>query len=118
MLAKFPGETHQQIIARLLAGTDPLPALKGKCATGGRLNLRNALSPPVRLTALPSAPGEPFRMRVSGGPDRTFVILRTADFSSWTPVTIETTDAEGGFIFVDEDSGNASQRFYKAFAQP
>jgi hypothetical protein len=42
--AKFPAETHQQIIARLFAGTDPLPGLAGKCVTGGRLNLKNALS--------------------------------------------------------------------------
>src|SRR6185503_14013137 len=36
MLARYPTETHQQIIARVLAATDPLPALAGKCVTGGR----------------------------------------------------------------------------------
>src|SRR5206468_784782 len=37
--AHFPTETYRQIINRVLAGTDPLPALAGKCVTGGRLNL-------------------------------------------------------------------------------
>src|SRR2546427_697823 len=45
MLAKYPAESYQQIIARVLSATDPLPSLAGKCVTGGRLNLRKALSP-------------------------------------------------------------------------
>jgi subtilisin family serine protease len=47
MRAAFPAESHQQLIARLLGGVDPLPALHGKIVTGGRLNLRKALSPPL-----------------------------------------------------------------------
>ncbi len=41
--AYFPNENHQQIIQQLLKGTDPLPTLAGKCRTGGRLDLLNAL---------------------------------------------------------------------------
>src|SRR5881397_708645 len=33
--AHFPSESYRQIINRILAGADPLPALAGKCATGG-----------------------------------------------------------------------------------
>jgi AraC-like DNA-binding protein len=46
MRAEFPTESHQQLIARLLDGVDPLASLQGKTVTGGRLNLRKALSPP------------------------------------------------------------------------
>jgi subtilisin family serine protease len=43
MSARFPTETHQQLIKRLLAATDTLPSLSGKCSTGGRVNLEKAL---------------------------------------------------------------------------
>ena len=53
----FPTETHRQIIQQILGGTDPLPSLVGKCASGGRLDLFKALesvsSPP------PAAPPPP-----------------------------------------------------------
>ncbi len=51
--AHFPNETHQQLISRILADTDPLPSLAGKCVTGGRLNLFKALggtTPPTPPT--------------------------------------------------------------------
>ncbi len=38
-----PGLTHLQVKARILGSTDALPALAGKCVTGGRLNAFNAL---------------------------------------------------------------------------
>ena len=44
MKAQFPAETAPQLIARLLASTDPLSSLTRKCRTGGRLNLARALS--------------------------------------------------------------------------
>jgi subtilisin family serine protease/fibronectin type 3 domain-containing protein len=40
-----PGLTYRQIIDRVLASTDPLTALDGKTATGGRLNVAAALVP-------------------------------------------------------------------------
>lgn len=40
---RFPGESHREIINRLLRSVDPLPTLAGKTATGGRLNLAAAL---------------------------------------------------------------------------
>jgi subtilisin family serine protease len=41
--ARYPGESYSQIKNRVLAGTDPLSALAGKCVTCGRLNLQRAL---------------------------------------------------------------------------
>ncbi len=43
--ARYPAETYRQHIDRVLAAVDPLPALAGKCVTGGRLNLARALGP-------------------------------------------------------------------------
>jgi subtilisin family serine protease len=37
-------ESYSQLKNRLLSSTDPLSSLAGKCQTGGRLNLNNALS--------------------------------------------------------------------------
>jgi subtilisin family serine protease len=41
--ARFPNDTAQQTVGRILNSVDPLPSLAGKCVTGGRLNLRKAL---------------------------------------------------------------------------
>ncbi len=42
--AQFPNDTYRQIINRMLRSVDVLPALSGKCQTGGRLNLFRALT--------------------------------------------------------------------------
>lgn len=114
LLAKYPAETHQQIIARVLKGVDPLPALAGKCVTGGRLNLRKALSPPIQLTLL-SMPGElPLELQVMAGPDRTCVLEVTTNFTGWLPVFTNTTSEAGTFDYTDGASTNTSQRFFRA----
>src|SRR6266545_389453 len=54
MMAHYPNDNYQQIISRILSNVDPLPALAGKCVSGGRLNLQRALSggaPPPVVTA-------------------------------------------------------------------
>ena len=118
MLTKYPAETYQQIIARLLNGTDPLPALAGKCVTGGRLNLQNALSPPIKLTVIPTASGAPFQLQLSGGPNRTCVIQVSTNLTSWVPVFTNTTSTNGVFDFTDSASTNWAQSFYRATASP
>ncbi|MBI5766369.1 MAG: S8 family serine peptidase [Verrucomicrobia bacterium] len=42
--ARFPEDTHRQLINRLLRGTDRLTSLRGEAQTGGRLNLLRALT--------------------------------------------------------------------------
>ena len=118
MLAKYPTETHQQIIARVLAATDPLPALAGKCVTGGRLNLHKALSPPLQLTPL-SPPGAlPFQLQVAGGANRTCVLEVSTNLTNWAPVFTNTTAASGAFDFIDEQSLSWARRFFRATALP
>ena len=118
LLAKFPTENYQQIISRLLNATDRRPSLAGKCVTGGRLNLRNALSPPIHLTALPGATGTPFRLRLSGGPRRSCIIQLSADLKSWSSISTNVTADDGGYDFTDPASFSSAQRFYRATASP
>ncbi len=118
MLAKFPGETYQQIIARLLRAVDPLPALSGKCRTGGRLNLREALSPSIALTILPITPGVPTQLHLATGPRRLCVIEACETLPAWTPIYTNTTSAAGTFDFTDCDSPGLPRRFYRATAAP
>ncbi len=44
---QHPDWTYQQVIRQVLATVDPLPALRGKVATGGRLNAAAAVRPVV-----------------------------------------------------------------------
>jgi subtilisin family serine protease len=118
MLAEYPAETYQQIIGRVLNATDPLPSLAGKCATGGRLNLRKALSPRMSLTVIPTAGNEPFQLRLSSDPNRTCVIEGSADLTSWSPVFTNTTSAGGAFDFTDDRSTNSAKNFYRAVSAP
>jgi subtilisin family serine protease len=114
MLAKFPGETYQQIIARLLNGTDPLPSLTGKCVTGGRLNLRKALSPEVWLEPLADAP---LQFRVFGGPNRVCVVDTSTNLTTWDSVYIDTTGARGSFDYTSALPASP-QRFFRARSTP
>ena len=43
MFAYMPELSWEQVRSAIFAGTDPLSSLSGKCVTGGRLNLFNAL---------------------------------------------------------------------------
>ncbi|MDB6108978.1 MAG: peptidase and in kexin sedolisin, partial [Pedosphaera sp.] len=118
MLVKFPTETYQQIINRVLNAADPLPALAGKCVTGGRLNLRKALSPPIRLTALPATANGSFQLHLSGGPNRTCVIQVASDLTNWLPLHTNTTSANGTFDFTDSQANSPARRFYRAVSAP
>jgi subtilisin family serine protease len=113
MLAKFPGETHQQIIARLLAATDPVPALAGKCVTGGRLNLHKALSPPIQLTPTEITP---FQFRVAAGPNRQCVIEASTNLVNWQAIATNTTAVNGTFDFTN--GPGAGWQFFRASAAP
>ena len=118
MLAKYPSETHQEIISRLLNATDPVPALAGKCLTGGRLNLRKALSPPIRLIPMGFAPSGSFQFGVACDPNRAFVIQAAPDLVSWSSILTNATSAGGTFDFTDAQSTNFVRRYYRVVASP
>jgi subtilisin family serine protease len=117
-IAKYPAENYHQIIQRVLTAVDPLPALSGKCVTGGRLNLWKALSPPLNLTSIPGVNGAPFQLHVWAGANRTCIIETSPDLVNWSPVFTNTTAADGTFDFVDAASTNNGQRFYRAVSEP
>ncbi|HWW02165.1 MAG TPA: S8 family peptidase [Candidatus Acidoferrum sp.] len=118
LLEKFPADTYQQIIARLLNATDPLPSLAGKCATGGRLNVANALRESIQLRALATAPDGSLQLRVLGNPNRSFVLQTTSDLAAWTPILTNSTSNSGTFDFTDQVSAGLARRFYRAVALP
>jgi subtilisin family serine protease len=118
VIAKYPAENYQQIIAHILIGTDPVPGLAGQCVTGGRLNLYKALGSPILLIAVPGTNGSPFQLTVSTGANRLCVIQSSPDLINWSPVFTNTTDTNGIFNFVDDNSTNASQLFYRAASAP
>lgn len=119
--AKYPTESPQQIVARLLNGVDILPALAGKCVTSGRLNLRKALSPPIYLTfqSMLNFMGQPSaQWRITAGPMRNFVVEASTNLAAWTPVYGGTTAATGTADFFDPLTANHPRRFYRVVAEP
>jgi subtilisin family serine protease len=117
LLAQYPSDTYQEIIGRLLSSTDPLPSLAGKCRTGGRLNLRNALRT-IIVTTLPAESGGPFQLRVDGGLNRTCTVEASTNLMNWSSIFTNTTSTNGTFDFTDDQSTNSAQRFYRATATP
>src|SRR6266480_2134118 len=82
LMAHYPSDNYRQIINRIVSNVDPLPALVGKCVSGGRLNLLKALGgslsqgPTVRVVATDPNASEQ-------GPDSgTFTISRTGNTSA------------------------------------
>src|SRR5437879_4205543 len=86
LTAHFPNDNYQQIINRIVSNVDPLPALAGKCVSGGRLNLQKALGG----SAPPPPPEKPTVTTVATdataseqGPDTgTFTVSRTGGTAS------------------------------------
>ncbi|HEY1719475.1 MAG TPA: S8 family peptidase [Verrucomicrobiae bacterium] len=112
MLAKYPTENYQQIIQRLLNATDPLTSLAGKCVTGGRLNLKNALNPPIWLSSAGSNNSGMFQLHLATGANRQCVIQMSTDLTSWTSIYTNTTSTSGTFDFTNTIS--SPQRFFRA----
>lgn len=121
MKEKFPAETHQQLISRVLNGVDPLASLTGKCRTGGRLNLRKALSPPITLafhTMLNFMGQKTAQWRVTAGPTRNFIVEASTNLTAWSAVYGGTTSAAGTADFFDPLTANHPRRFYRVVAEP
>jgi subtilisin family serine protease len=116
--AHFPTETYRQIINRVLAGTDPLPSLAGKCVTGGRLNLQKALSstssPQRPRLAVTSSATAPFQLQLFGTPNQTYVIQAATNLANWINLSTNRTDSTGLTTVVDPQSTRLNRRFYRA----
>jgi subtilisin family serine protease len=112
MLAKYPTENYQQIIQRLLNATDPLPSLTGKCVTGGRLNLKKALNPPIWLASVATADTGMFQLQLSTGANRQCVIQVSTSLTSWTSIYTNITSTNGTFDFTNTTV--SSRQFFRA----
>ncbi|HEY6168924.1 MAG TPA: S8 family peptidase [Verrucomicrobiae bacterium] len=125
--AHFPGDTYRQVINRVLAGTDPLPSLAGKCVTGGRLNLQKALSSATAATA-PQMTVErwtqsgtnnpPFQLWLYGAPGQTYRVEGTTNLVDWVFLSTNRTDASGVAEVLDPQWRQFNQRFYHAMLTP
>jgi len=116
MLARYPAENYQQIIQQLLSATDPLPALVGKCRTGGRLNLYKALNSDIQLTSVPPASAGTIHLRVSAWANRQCVVQASADLASWSAVYTNSTATNGWFDFTNTVAG--PKEFFRAVGAP
>ena len=56
MRAHFPAASASEIAARIIATTDPLPSLRGRCVSEGRLNLALSLGPDL-IAGFTMSPG-------------------------------------------------------------
>ena len=118
VLAKYPGEPHQQSVARVLAAADPIPALAGKCRSGARLNLYRALAPPLELSALSSLEPGVLRFRVNSSPGRMCVIQGSTDLIHWSNEGTNTTSLAGVFEFTQPTLLDSQPRFFRAMDLP
>jgi subtilisin family serine protease len=120
--ARYPGESPQQIIQRVVVSTDTLSSLADKCVSGGRLNLRKTLGQPEqtppRLLAQHSPSINAVQIILCGEPNRSYIIEATTNVTQWTAVFTNTTAADGTFIFTDNSWLDHPRRFYRAFLFP
>ena len=98
--AYYPGESHRQALDRVLKAVDVLPALAGRCRTGGRLNLHAALRPtqtpgPLQLTMVRDQTAASLRVRVTGIAGQVCVLEQSADLSRWSPASTLTLPTNG-----------------------
>lgn len=96
--ARYPSETHQQIIQRILSTVDVLPALAGRTKSGGRLNLAAALA----SGSPPSGPPRPTLLSAPSNLSATAVSPTQVDLA-WT----DNTTLESGYE-IQRSTDNAS----------
>ena len=75
---------------------------------------------PIIIGVTPN-PGGSFTLRLTGAPDRTYVLEATANLvpsGDWQPVATNTLDASGTWQFTDAQAASVSQRFYRLKLAP
>jgi subtilisin family serine protease len=114
---RFPGESYSQIIQRVLAAVDPVPALAGKCRTGGRLNLKRVLeisTASVPLTLTPQAYDEgQFQLRITGNPNTTVALQVSTDLQNWSSIQTNQIASDGSLEITDPNA-STPLKFYRA----
>jgi len=90
--AWYPALSHAEIKSIILRSVDPVPALNGFCATGGRLNVYQALLQSQEITTVPESPLIA-TMSIGGTPSpatKTYTLHnRSASSAIWTAAASE-----------------------------
>jgi subtilisin family serine protease len=127
MRTRYPNENYQQILARLLAATDPVPSLADKTVSGGCVNLRKALGVPESTSVARPAttieisrtvPGGELQVKLKGEPGRIYTLQASADLASWTSVYTNAAAQDGSMVFTDWAAGYFPQRYYRGVSVP
>ncbi len=100
--ARYPADPPSRLVQRLLATSDRLPALSGRCVSGGRVNLHRAVSEawedtPLRLTVRPE-PGGLFSLLLAGEPGSTWTLEHATGLGSWSALSTHELPADGNAI--------------------
>lgn len=115
LCAQYPAAGPEQLIKHLLNAVDLRPAFTGLCVSGGRLNLRKALD----LPTIRSAPnGSPPRWQITGLPGHGYVVTASTNLQLWAPLSTNTLDATGTWVFEDPAAQHLPWRFYRALPAP
>lgn len=139
MKNRYPTETHRQLIARLLASTDPVPSLSGKTVSGGRVNVRKALGitepdvvvptapAPIAPPASPQSPSSIYltvkpnaitEVHVSGEAGRSYVLQVSTNCIDWSVVSTNRAGADGKVLFTPRTSFNSRAQFFRTMSLP
>jgi subtilisin family serine protease len=121
--ARYPNEPYSRAIQRLLEAVDPLPSLREKCVTGGRLNLARALQEPstAPATASPRAPrlslkqaAPALTVEIRGEANRPYELQSSRDLVRWETAFTGSADGHGLLKLVVAADAQPGQRFYRA----
>lgn len=115
LLARFPSDTYTKTISRLLSSVDVLPALAGKCATSGRLNLARALGLDLSMSVQWSPSAKQTTITIQGVAGSKYVLEEGSEVSAWKPISTNTAPANGKITLQVPQSLSQPQSFYRAY---
>ncbi|GBD98403.1 thermophilic serine proteinase precursor [bacterium BMS3Abin07] len=105
--ARYPSEGLSCRLNRVLSGVDPVTALNGKVATGGRLNLYNSLASGAilqkQITAIPAS--VPFgSLNTGGSASRTITVMNSGNAGPLNIASIAVSGAGSSDFSVSPDT--------------
>jgi subtilisin family serine protease len=121
--ANFPDDTYLELLDRVTTGAKVLPGLSGKCKTGARVNLQQALgvmaaAGPVRLSVIPNAAAGEAQFKLQGDAEAEYVIEASNDLTRWVPALKRKAAQDGTVAFADPAGMQAPKRYYRARLVP
>ena len=123
LMAKYPDRDYQDWINAVTQSVDPISALAGRTATGGRLNLNSALhylsrneeSAPASLSWQLLNGTVPRSIRIQGSPATAYSIEFSNDGLTWSFLQGVLTDSDG-VASATIAIGNDPSKWFRAVA--